>query len=245
MLYRIENLLKVIKEQLIQNDTILELVKKKDQNKFKSCLAKQFDDIAFENLVAFEFKSNRNSLLCKVEKKKTSEEVKERIKNLLGDSESNSNLFNVVELPSKVNEINNFKIVLSNEKNSNGKFANQVIYEEIGRQNKENKDDRIFMEPFLPKYSRQFSYQLNLFAKSMRDNGKRFGMNIYTRIRTDFRNNSIDLYVKGRKDEEYTPVLESKQFNYFCKDKARMVENLKQWKLLDKKRFIKSMMIEI
>ena len=56
---------------------------------------------------------------------------------------------------------------------------------------------------------------------------------------------SIDLYVKGRKDEEYTPVLESKQFNYFCKDKARMVENLKQWKLLDKKRFIKSMMIEI
>ena len=115
MLYRIENLLKVIKEQLIQNDTILELVKKKDQNKFKSCLAKQFDDIAFENLVAFEFKSNRNSLLCKVEKKKTSEEVKERIKNLLGDSESNSNLFNVVELPSKVNEINNFKIVLSNE----------------------------------------------------------------------------------------------------------------------------------
>ena len=172
MLYRIENLLKVIKEQLIQNDTILELVKKKDQNKFKSCLAKQFDDIAFENLVAFEFKSNRNSLLCKVEKKKTSEEVKERIKNLLGDSESNSNLFNVVELPSKVNEMNNFKIELSNEKNSNGKFANQVIYEEIGRQNKENKEDRIFMEPFLPKYSRQFSYQLNLFAKSVRDNGE-------------------------------------------------------------------------
>ena len=52
--------------------------------------------------------------------------------------------------------MNNFKIELSNEKNSNGKFANQVIYEELGRQNKESKEDRIFMEPFRPKYSRQF-----------------------------------------------------------------------------------------
>ena len=129
MLYRIEKLLKDIKEQLISNDTILEHVKKKDQDKFKSCLAKQFDDIAFENLVAFDFKTNRNSLLCKVEKKKTSEEIKERIKNLLGESESNSNILNVVELPSKVNEMNNFKIELSNKKNSNGKFATQVVYE--------------------------------------------------------------------------------------------------------------------
>ena len=84
-----------------------------------------------------------------------------------------------------------------------------------------------------------------MFAKSIRDNDKRFGIYIYTRIRTDYRNNSIDLYVKGRKDEQYTPVLESKQFNYFCKNKAKMVENMKQWKLLDRKRFIKSKIIKI
>ena len=57
MLYKIENLLKEIKEKLVQNSEILTNVKKKECEKFKECLSKHFDQICFDKLKIFELKN--------------------------------------------------------------------------------------------------------------------------------------------------------------------------------------------
>ena len=214
MLYKIENLLKEIKEKLVQNSEILTNVKKKECEKFKECLSKQFDQICFDKLKIFELKSNKNSIVCKVEKKKSKDEIKDRIRDLLGESkaESKSNIVKVIEMPSKMPSANaNFKIELAANKNCNGKFPKQLIYEGVGKQNKNKVNDKLFCTPYIPKYFRHCANIMQVLASDIREKGsKMFNENVYTKISVNYKESSINLCVKGENENKFIPILSSK-----------------------------------
>ena len=175
----------------------------------KNKVLKKINNCFNKILVTNDFANVKAHLLVSSEKKISRENVKERIKEIVGEK----NLEEVYELKNERSAKSNFKVELKKTpslEDGTKVFPVAKFFKNIASSNKDNKGDKIFGSPFIPKSGLAQSTEINKLAKKIRsaNNDKR---KLYTRIKLDYKESKIILMVKRDGAENFVELSEAKK----------------------------------
>ena len=145
-------------------------------------------------LVKNDFQTVRSSLLISTEKENTVGEVEKKIHSMVGPK----NVVSVTELKNSRSSKSNYKVDFKREaiiENGKKEYAVGKFFKNIAKVNKENKGNRLFAGPFIPKSALAASSKLNQLAREIREDSKD-KTKLFTRTRIDFVKREVEITIK-------------------------------------------------
>ena len=185
-------------------------------------------------LVKSDFQNVRSTLLVSSEKKVTTQVIKERVSDIVG----NKNVIKITELKSKIGKNSTYKVDLSTKVASeNGQetqtgslkpiFTVNKFFSGIKESNGKNSGNRIFGNMFVPKSALEYTKQLNKVGKEFRENVPQEiqAQHVFTRTKIDYKNQKIELLVKKNGQQKFVSINDFNEIGFNKKHWLKKIQN--------------------